>query len=344
MTGQFCPECGASQAPDGGPGCPCAALTARAADRTAEIRTAEFATAQGFDPLHIRPYVALGAYDPPPVRPRGAGPLPPLAVELPPIPPEMPPPGPAPDEGRHRAPRRGPFKAVAIGVTAAAVLGTAAFAGGMFPNGGHGDEAIADTPHTGLPDEPGDGAHASRTPATAKNTPARLTSASDTVSSAHTPSPADHQAAQGYDDGSLTIGDHGAQVVALQKRLSALHLYYGPDDGTYDESLASSVRVYQMYRHINGDPPGVYGPDTRRALESEQTPQAAPEPPRHQYAAPTTQHQQAPAAPQMGGSRQGQQDQQGQQRVGTASPHTTWTRTQTQSGPEDYRHPMRPRP
>ncbi|MGW7289715.1 peptidoglycan-binding domain-containing protein [Streptomyces sp. NPDC054847] len=70
--------------------------------------------------------------------------------------------------------------------------------------------------------------------------------------------------------GTLRRGDSGAAVVDLQKRLRQLWLYpYDDADGRFDEDVEQAVKVYQWDRGIQGDPLGVYGPHTRRALEAE---------------------------------------------------------------------------
>jgi peptidoglycan hydrolase-like protein with peptidoglycan-binding domain len=242
------------------------------------------AAAEDFNPLRIRPYVTLDEDDRPTTELRMAGPLPPLAPELPPPPGAMPPQVPAPD-ARHRAPRR-PMKAVAFGVTAVAVLSTAAFATGVFSGGEHTDEALADATHTGLPDAGLPDGPSSGTPSTPSTS--ALSPSSPSPSASLSTAPATHaapvvkaepvhrdEAEQPHvaGAGSLRFGDSGSQVVALQQRLSSLYLYHGSADGHYDQGVESSVRIYQMYRHINGDPPGVYGPNTRQALEAEKAPQ-----------------------------------------------------------------------
>ncbi|MET7615521.1 peptidoglycan-binding domain-containing protein [Streptomyces sp. NPDC005408] len=69
--------------------------------------------------------------------------------------------------------------------------------------------------------------------------------------------------------GTLRSGDSGPAVVELQQRLAKLLLYTGPMDGEYDQSVGDSVRFFQNSRKVKGDPKGVYGPKTRRALEAE---------------------------------------------------------------------------
>ncbi|GAA2919749.1 peptidoglycan-binding domain-containing protein [Streptomyces mexicanus] len=67
----------------------------------------------------------------------------------------------------------------------------------------------------------------------------------------------------------LRIGDRGSEVRELQLRLDQLHLYTGRADGVFDRRVEDSVRVYQWARGITSDGLGVYGPATRRSLESE---------------------------------------------------------------------------
>ncbi|MEV7896355.1 peptidoglycan-binding domain-containing protein, partial [Streptomyces cyaneofuscatus] len=70
---------------------------------------------------------------------------------------------------------------------------------------------------------------------------------------------------------SLRRGDQGPQVAVLQNRLAEVWLYHGDADGNFSERVENAVRVYQSYKAIQGDPAGVYGPETRRALEAETT-------------------------------------------------------------------------
>ncbi|MGW0760305.1 peptidoglycan-binding protein [Streptomyces sp. NPDC002814] len=89
--GHQCPECGAPRGPDNTPSCAC---TERAAEALRDVRTAEAAAAEDFDPLRIRPYVELeGAAEVPP----GAA-DPHVTVPLPAVPPTPPAPAPAATE------------------------------------------------------------------------------------------------------------------------------------------------------------------------------------------------------------------------------------------------------
>jgi len=56
--------------------------------------------------------------------------------------------------------------------------------------------------------------------------------------------------------------------VELQKRLQEAWVYQGPANGRYDSKVENAVSQYQSWMNIQGDPSGVYGPETRRALEA----------------------------------------------------------------------------
>jgi hypothetical protein len=66
----------------------------------------------------------------------------------------------------------------------------------------------------------------------------------------------------------LKPGSRGPEVVALQQRLAQVQLYDGPADGKYDGSVKYAVQRYQQGYGVTGDASGVYGPSTRRSLES----------------------------------------------------------------------------
>ncbi|MET7478031.1 peptidoglycan-binding domain-containing protein [Streptomyces sp. NPDC005648] len=70
--------------------------------------------------------------------------------------------------------------------------------------------------------------------------------------------------------GTLREGDSGAAVTDLQKRLLRIPDVYtgGSTDGTYDATLEAAVARFQLWYGIRGDETGVYGNDTRQALES----------------------------------------------------------------------------
>ncbi|WP_225823771.1 peptidoglycan-binding protein [Streptomyces naphthomycinicus] len=70
--------------------------------------------------------------------------------------------------------------------------------------------------------------------------------------------------------GTLRQGDSGPEVVELQQRLLRIPDVYreGSTSGTYDVTLTEAVARFQLWYGISGDETGVYGNDTRRALES----------------------------------------------------------------------------
>ncbi|MFJ3760152.1 peptidoglycan-binding protein [Streptomyces sp. NPDC090080] len=76
--------------------------------------------------------------------------------------------------------------------------------------------------------------------------------------------------------GTLRAGDSGPEVVDLEQRLLRIPDVYrdGSTGGTYDAALTAAVERFQIWYGISGDERGVYGDDTRRALESRTGPAA----------------------------------------------------------------------
>ncbi|MFJ3553718.1 peptidoglycan-binding protein [Streptomyces sp. NPDC090114] len=81
-----------------------------------------------------------------------------------------------------------------------------------------------------------------------------------------TPPPAAAPAPPGF----LSEGDTGPEVTELQERLLRVPDVYrsGATDGRYDATLSAAVARFQLWYGIRGDETGVYGDDTRLALES----------------------------------------------------------------------------
>ncbi|MFC8077690.1 peptidoglycan-binding protein [Streptomyces sp. NPDC057307] len=296
MTGQLCPECGTPRDAYGrsGVGCDCS-------------ERAAIAAAEDFDPLRIRPYVALEDPDgavpsippPPPMhggdRSEGTDPAETMRLSLPGL--RTTAPGAAADDPERTGGRR-TFAMVALTAAAVAVIGTASFAGGLFTGDDGGDEATSDL-NSGLPtasarpdpstsasanasaSKPASGssasASASGSGAASASKPATSGPPSSTGKPGSTGKPATEPprpdgtgTTQGSGAGAgLRRGDSGAEVEELQRRLSEVWLYNDGYDGRFGERVEAAVRVYQSYKSIEGDPSGVYGPNTRRALEAE---------------------------------------------------------------------------
>lgn len=70
--------------------------------------------------------------------------------------------------------------------------------------------------------------------------------------------------------GTLREGASGPEVTDLQQRLLRIPDVYanGSTNGTYDALLTEAVARFQVWYGIRGDETGVYGDDTRLALES----------------------------------------------------------------------------
>ncbi|MHB9862212.1 peptidoglycan-binding domain-containing protein [Streptomyces sp. YIM S03343] len=95
--------------------------------------------------------------------------------------------------------------------------------------------------------------------------------ASASVTPSKTANGATASAQPQYGSGSAVLrrGDSGPEVVELQLRLKQLWLFAGDADGKFDSHLDDSVRSYQWTRGLKQDPKGVYGAETRAALERE---------------------------------------------------------------------------
>lgn len=70
--------------------------------------------------------------------------------------------------------------------------------------------------------------------------------------------------------GTLREGARGSEVRDLQQRLLRIPDVYadGSTSGRYDAVLTEAVARFQLWYGIRGDESGVYGDDTRQALES----------------------------------------------------------------------------
>ncbi|WP_328560212.1 peptidoglycan-binding domain-containing protein [Streptomyces coelicoflavus] len=118
-------------------------------------------------------------------------------------------------------------------------------------------------------------ASASPSPSASSGSPTASRPAEPTQS---TTAPADDASQESEDENlapgdgpTLQRGDQGPEVVELQQRLRGLNpkMYWGDLNGDFNRQVEDAVRQYQWWRGIYTDGVGVYGPDTRRRLESE---------------------------------------------------------------------------
>ncbi|MFD9635978.1 peptidoglycan-binding protein, partial [Streptomyces violascens] len=243
-------------------------------------------------PLRIRPYVMLpnAGEEPPAAAPEA---LSEQTMQLGAVPAEAPPAAdpepPSPAEAPRN--RRRPA-ALAIGAAAAVVIGTAAFASTLFAGDATPKRALPDVADTGVPYTATDSASAEAPSAVPSRTKKAAPSHSPSARPSPTPSaskpaapspskPAPTSSTPSRPSNSpedkplapppsttLRRGDSGPAVLELQERLGQLGLYTGTPDGGFGSRTERAVRDFQSYTGIDGDPAGVYGPATRRTLES----------------------------------------------------------------------------
>ncbi|MGW0509933.1 peptidoglycan-binding protein [Streptomyces olivaceoviridis] len=164
--------------------------------------------------------------------------------ELPPVPASVPRPSGAP------GPSAGPRRAtVAAAVAAAALVGFGCAL--LLP--GRQQAAATARPAPPVTTAP---------PATAPGGPPAPTTPAGPAAPATAPDP--------DGPGTLRQGDTGPEVADLQQRLLRVPDVYrdGSTSGTYDTTLTEAVARFQLWYGVSGDETGVYGNDTRRALES----------------------------------------------------------------------------
>ncbi|MFJ5997120.1 peptidoglycan-binding protein [Streptomyces sp. NPDC092370] len=130
--------------------------------------------------------------------------------------------------------------AVVVAVLAAAVIG---FGGALLLRGEPVDAGAAPAPHP----------------------PRSAAPAPDP-----TPTPPATAAVDPDGTGTLREGASGPEVTELQQRLLRIPDVYrdGSTSGSYDPALTAAVARFQLWYGIRGDETGVYGDDTRAALES----------------------------------------------------------------------------
>ncbi|MGA5895486.1 peptidoglycan-binding domain-containing protein [Streptomyces venetus] len=141
--------------------------------------------------------------------------------------------------------------AVAMAVLAAAVIG---FGGALLLRGGNTDDEAAPAPRP------------TRSAPTPESTP--------TTTPTPTPTPPASAPVDPDGAGTLREGATGPEVTELQQRLLRIPDVYrdGATSGSYDPTLTAAVARFQLWYGIRGDETGVYGNDTRAALESRTAP------------------------------------------------------------------------
>ncbi|MEV0017971.1 peptidoglycan-binding domain-containing protein [Streptomyces tendae] len=119
--------------------------------------------------------------------------------------------------------------------------------------------------------EPSASASPSPSASSASPTPSRSAEPTQSTSAPAEDAPQESEEDDGDPGGGPTLrrGDQGPEVVELQQRLKEKWMYWGDLNGNYNRQVEDAVRQYQWESGIHTDGPGVYGPETRRRLESE---------------------------------------------------------------------------
>ncbi|CAM5367426.1 Peptidoglycan-binding protein OS=Streptomyces tendae OX=1932 GN=GUR47_10740 PE=4 SV=1 [Streptomyces tendae] len=206
--------------------------------------------------------------------------------------------------GDGRPPRRRKGVLLSAAGAVVVVIGAAGFASGLFSyDTPSRDGALPDEVRASVPDPSTSESSPSAEPSASSAPPSPTASASPSASpsasasASASPSPSASSASptpsrpaeptrsttappvdapqESEDDGdpgggpTLRRGDQGPEVVELQQRLAQKWMYWGDSNGNYNRQVEDAVRQYQWERGIHTDGVGVYGPDTRRSLESE---------------------------------------------------------------------------
>ncbi|MDA5142733.1 peptidoglycan-binding domain-containing protein [Streptomyces sp. AD681] len=119
--------------------------------------------------------------------------------------------------------------------------------------------------------EPSASASPSPSASSASPTPSRSAEPTQSTSAPAEEAPQESEEDDGDPGGGPTLrrGDQGPEVVELQQRLKEKWMYWGDLNGNYNRQVEDAVRQYQWESRIHTDEVGVYGPETRRRLESE---------------------------------------------------------------------------
>ncbi|MFI6150991.1 peptidoglycan-binding protein [Streptomyces sp. NPDC051109] len=184
--------------------------------------------------------------------------------------------------------RRRRLPTILAGAGTVVAVGTAALALGMLPRSGDSDTVLLDAkpsaPAPSLapagPTQPTAAHSASRSAsASASPSPSASKSASSSASPTASRSPAPASPTQSASTSrapsspppppkapTLRYGDSGPEVEKMQRLLAGRGLYRGKINGRFDDRTENAVSEFQWRNNIDEDW-GVYGPETRRALE-----------------------------------------------------------------------------
>ncbi|NJP42330.1 peptidoglycan-binding domain-containing protein [Actinacidiphila epipremni] len=192
--------------------------------------------------------------------------------------------------GRHRRRRRGIVVAAAAVAASALAAGAVAVTGQVMGDEGSAKRALpepsAASPDVTLPADAAPGAasepvpvthhpmRATTTPAPKTTPPSSATPSASATTTAPPTTPASTTPSQSptgtpppaSQPSVLRLGDSGPAVQDLQRRLTDVWVYHGPQNGTYDQRVQQAVAMFQVWYGVQGDPSGVYGPATRTAL------------------------------------------------------------------------------
>ncbi|MDH2407329.1 peptidoglycan-binding protein [Streptomyces chitinivorans] len=161
-----------------------------------------------------------------------------------------------------------------------AVVPTDGKGGESADTGPDGSASPSVSPSATASPSPSPSASASSSPSrsrTPSSTPTPSRTAETSASASPAPSAPTAPGGGGWDGDdsggpprTLREGDSGPEVAELQYRLAAVGTYdarrHGVD-GVYDGEVTEGVATFQTWYGVRGDPEGVYGPHTRRALE-----------------------------------------------------------------------------
>ncbi|MEV0409733.1 peptidoglycan-binding protein [Streptomyces sp. NPDC050448] len=186
-------------------------------------------------------------------------------------------------EKRSGATGRRRFPTILAGAGTVVAVGTAALALGMLPRSGDSDTVLLDA----KPSAPAVSvAPAGPTQPTSTGSPSRSASASASPSSSasksaspsaspsasRTSAPPTPSASSSRKPSTqappptLRYGDSGPEVEKMQRLLAGRGYYKGKVSGRFDDRTENAVSDFQWQNNIDEDW-GVYGPETRRALE-----------------------------------------------------------------------------